>query len=163
MLGRSLKQPPKAVSFKEEELDPGLTMREKVTLVTKGESCMGCHGTINSLGFSLENYDALGRWRGKENAKTVDASTDYETREGKIIHLTGARSFAEFAASNPNAQKAFIGHLFRYLIKQPMNAYGKNTLANLHRHFVKSGFNMKSLIIEIVCVSSMKGIEKNQS
>tara|TARA_B110000438_G_scaffold290637_1_gene326601 strand:+ start:3032 stop:5368 length:2337 start_codon:yes stop_codon:yes gene_type:complete len=163
MLGRSLKQPPKAVSFKDEELDPGLTMREKVTLVTKGESCMGCHGTINNLGFSLENYDALGRWRGKENAKTVDASTDYETRDGKIIHLTGARSLAEFAASNPNAQKAFIGHLFQYLIKQPMNAYGKNTLANLHRHFVKSGFNMKSLIIEIVCVSSMKGIEKNQS
>ncbi|MFP6893677.1 MAG: DUF1592 domain-containing protein, partial [Opitutales bacterium] len=163
MLGRTLKQPPEAVSFKEEELNPSLTMREKVTLVTKDESCMGCHGTINSLGFSLENYDALGRWRGKENAKVVDASTDYETREGKIIHLTGARSFAEFAASNPNAQKAFVGHLFQYLIKQPMNAYGKNTLANLHRHFEKSRFNMKSLIIEIVCVSSMKGIEKNQS
>jgi hypothetical protein len=163
MLGRPLKQPPKAVSFKESELDSGLTMREKVTLVTKDTSCMGCHGTINSLGFTLENYDALGRWRGKENEKTVNATSEYETRDGTIIRLAGARSLAEFAASNPDAQKAFIGHLFRYLIKQPVNAYGKNTLANLHRHFVKSGFNIKSLIIEIVCVSSMKGIEIEQS
>jgi hypothetical protein len=138
-------------------------MREKVTLVTKDTSCMGCHGTINSLGFTLENYDALGRWRGKENEKTVNATSEYETRDGTIIRLAGARSLAEFAASNPDAQKAFIGHLFRYLIKQPVNAYGKNTLANLHRHFVKSGFNIKSLIIEIVCVSSMKGIEIEQS
>ncbi|MFP6854944.1 MAG: DUF1592 domain-containing protein [Opitutales bacterium] len=163
MMGRSLKPPPQAVAFKDAELDPTLTMREKVTQVTKGRTCMGCHGTINSLGFSLENYDGLGRWRHRENEKPVDATTDYETVDGKIIRLQGARSLAEFAAGNEEAQKAFVGHLFRYMIKQPARAYGKSTLENLHRHFKKSSFNVKELIIEILCVASMHGLEKENS
>ena len=34
---------------------------------------MSCHGVINSLGFSLENYDAVGRFRAKDKEKSVDA------------------------------------------------------------------------------------------
>jgi len=161
MMGRSLKPPPQAVSFKDEELDPGLTMREKVTFVTKDRACMGCHGTINSLGFSLENYDALGRWRNEENKKPINATSDYETRDGKTIRLMGARSLAEFTARNEGAQKAFVRQLFQYLVKQPVDAYGAKTLENLHRQFKKSQFNVKSLIIEIVCTSSMHRLEKS--
>ncbi|MFP6901460.1 MAG: DUF1592 domain-containing protein [Opitutales bacterium] len=163
MMGRSLKPPPEAVSFKDDELDPNLTMRQKVTQVTKARACMGCHGTINSLGFSLENYDALGRWRNQENEKPVDATTDYETEDGKTIRLKGARSLAEFAARNEGSQKAFIRHLFHYLVKQPVDAYGGKTLENLHRHFKKSQFNVKSLLIEILGVTSMHGMEKTNS
>jgi hypothetical protein len=163
MMGRSLKSPPQAVSFKDDELDPSLTMREKVTQVTKDKACMGCHGTINSLGFSLENYDALGRWRNQENEKPVDATTEYETVDGKTIRLKGARSLAEFAARNEGSQKAFIRHLFHYMVKQPVDAYGEETFENLHRHFKKSRFNIKSLFIEILCVASMHGIEKSNS
>ena len=42
------------------QFDPTFTMREKVTEMTKNSSCMGCHATINPLGFALENYDAIG-------------------------------------------------------------------------------------------------------
>jgi hypothetical protein len=162
MMGRSLKPPPQAVSFKDDELDPSLSMREKVTQVTKDRVCMGCHGTINSLGFSLEHYDALGRWRNEENEKPVDAVSNYETKDGKMIRLQGARSLAEFAAHNENSQKAFVRHFFHYLVKQPVNAYGLKNLENLHRHFKKSEFNVKSLFIEILCVISMHGLEKNK-
>ena len=158
MLGRFLKPPPQAVSFKEDELDPKLTMREKVTQITKDRACMGCHGTINSLGFSLENYDALGRWRNQENKQPVNATSEYETTEGKRIRLRGARDLAEFAANDKGAQKAFVRQLFQYLVKHPADAYGEETLENLHRHFKKSQFNIKNLILEIVCTASMHGI-----
>ncbi len=36
------------------------TVRELTELKTAGASCQGCHSTINSLGFTFENYDALG-------------------------------------------------------------------------------------------------------
>ena len=163
MLGRQLKPPPQAVSFKDGELDPKLTMREKVTLVTKERACMGCHTTINSLGFSLENYDALGRWRIQENKRPVNATSDYETADGQKIRLRGARDLAEFAVNDEGAQKAFVRHLFQYMVKQPVNAYGKDNLENLHRHFKNSQFNIKSLIIEILCVSSMQGVQKRKS
>ncbi len=50
----TLKNPPMAVAFEDTKFDAHLTMREKITEMTKNSSCMGCHATINPLGFSLE-------------------------------------------------------------------------------------------------------------
>ncbi len=163
IVGRLLKPPPKATPFRGEKLDSSLTMREKVSEVTKAAACMGCHRTINPLGFSLEHYDAIGRWRSNENDKQVNSTSDYEDRNGDLIRLRGARDLAEFAAGNDAACKTFIAQLFRHLIKQPVGAYGKDTLENLHRKFKGSQFNIKDLIIEILCVTSLHGLEKTNS
>ena len=137
MLGRTLKPPPEAVSFENQTLDPSLSMREKITHVTKGSNCMSCHEIINSLGFSLENYDAIGRWRVLENNKEIDASSQYETSSGKLISLNGSRSLAEFIANDEQSQKAFIKTMFEYLIKQPIQAYGASAIDDLIQRFSK--------------------------
>ena len=41
---------------------------------------MSCHGLINSLGFTLENFDPLGRYREEEKGKAVDSSGWYVDR-----------------------------------------------------------------------------------
>ena len=163
MLGRTLKPPPQAVAFENQKLDPGLSMREKITHVTKDSNCMACHLIINSLGFSLENYDGIGRWRDIENNKKVDSLTQFETRSGKNIALRGSRDLAEFIANDPNAQKVFVQNLFEYMIKQPIQAYGENVVNVLHGHFIKSNFSCKKLIVEILCLASTKGIEPKES
>ncbi len=162
MLGRTLKPPPEAVSFENQSLDPSLSMREKVAHVTKASNCMSCHEIINSLGFSLENYDAIGRWRLSDNDKTIDASSEYETSSGKRILLNGARSLAEFIANDSKSQKAFIKSMFEYMIKQPIQAYGPETLNNLHQTFIDSEYNCKSLMVEIMCISALKGVENGK-
>ena len=163
MLDRTLKPPPQAVAFEHQTLDPSLSMREKITHVTKDSNCMACHSIINSLGFSLENYDGIGRWRDIENNKKVDSLTQFETRSGKNIALRGSRDLAEFIANDPNAQKAFVQNLFEYMIKQPIQAYGENVVNVLHGHFIKSNFSCKKLIVEILCLASTKGIEPKES
>jgi hypothetical protein len=52
---------------------------------------MACHAVINPLGFSLENYDALGRWRDTENGRPVDSTSFYDTQEGETVEI-GQRS-----------------------------------------------------------------------
>ena len=123
---------------------------------------MSCHEIINSLGFSLENYDAIGRWRFSDNDKTIDASSEYETSSGKRISLNGARSLAEFIANDSKSQKAFIKSMFEYMIKQPIQAYGPETLNNLHQTFIDSEYNCKSLMVEIMCISALKGVENGK-
>ena len=54
--------------------NPNLTTRERVALQTKGEVCQNCHALINPLGFALENYDAVGRFRTAERDKPIDAT-----------------------------------------------------------------------------------------
>ncbi len=70
IVGRALKPPPMAVAFKEADFAPNLTMREKITELTRSQACQSCHSVINPLGFSLEHYDAVGKFRlaGKRQA-----------------------------------------------------------------------------------------------
>ena len=56
------------------DLHADLTTRERVTLQTTPEACQMCHAMINPLGFTLEHFDAVGRFRKEEHGKPIDAS-----------------------------------------------------------------------------------------
>ena len=79
ILGRQIKPPAEAVIFKDEDFNPDLTMREKGRKMTSPSNCQGCHSTINALGFALEGFDALGRYRERIGNKHVNTQTTYET------------------------------------------------------------------------------------
>ncbi len=156
IVGMSLKPPPEAIEFVDSKFDPKLTMREKVTELTRAKACMACHSTINPLGFSLENYDAIGRWRAKEKNKPINPQSDFTTDDGQTIQLKGARDVAEFAANNPSAHRAFIRQLFHHMVKQPVPAYGFETMDELRTGFEKSGFNLRELLIQIALTSALQ-------
>ncbi len=158
IIGMTLKPPPKAIAFEDAKFEAHLSMREKVTELTKNKSCMGCHATINPLGFSLENYDAIGRWRTKENDKPIDSVADFATDEGETIRLTGARDLVKYAAENPGGHRAFIHELFHHTAKQAIGVYGPDALENLRQSFTASGFNIRKLLTEIAIISAARGL-----
>ena len=51
-----------------------MTMRERLSEHRKNPACSGCHKLMDPPGFSLENFDAVGRWRQAEDGTAVDAS-----------------------------------------------------------------------------------------
>jgi hypothetical protein len=166
IVGMAIKPPPMAVTFDESHFNPSLTMREKITELTRNNSCMSCHSTINPLGFSLENFDAIGRWRTKDNNKPVNAISDFADDDGKTIRLTGPRDIVNYVADNPAGHRAFIRHLFNHLIKQPPPAYGQNIIEKLQQNFAASGCNIQKLLAEIAMIDALDGIqfaEKPQS
>jgi hypothetical protein len=160
IVGRALKPPPMAVQFDDAKFAPNLTMREKVAELTRSQACQGCHSVINPLGFSLEYYDAVGRFRTHEKDRPIDTVSDYTTDEGRTVRLTGARDVAEFAAGSEQAQNAFIEQLFHSIVKQPMLAYGPDVMERLRQSFVASGFNIQKLLVDIATVSALHHIGK---
>jgi Protein of unknown function (DUF1592)/Protein of unknown function (DUF1588)/Protein of unknown function (DUF1595)/Protein of unknown function (DUF1585)/Protein of unknown function (DUF1587)/Planctomycete cytochrome C len=50
------------------------TFRELLAQHAREPACAGCHAKIDPLGFALENFDAVGRWRETANDRPVDAS-----------------------------------------------------------------------------------------
>lgn len=52
----------------------GLTFRQRLEEHRKKPQCVGCHSRMDPLGFGLENFDAIGRWRTKIRNEPVDAS-----------------------------------------------------------------------------------------
>ena len=56
------------------DLHPDLTTRERVALQTESKACQPCHAIINPLGFTLEHFDAVGRFREKERGRPIDSA-----------------------------------------------------------------------------------------
>ena len=149
VLGRFLKPPPMAIEFMDDRFDPSLTMREKVTQLTEKPQCMACHATINPLGFSLEQFDAAGRFRLEDTRKPVNATAEYQTADGKTLTLRGPRDLARHAAESPDARRGFVRQLFQHTVQQAPGAYGAESLPKLDSGFEHSNCNIRELLVEI--------------
>ena len=162
VLGRSLKPPPEAVVFKDEAFAPDMTMREKVTQLTKADACMTCHGIINPLGFALEQFDGIGRLRETEKGRPINTVSDYLSADGSTVRLTSAGDLARHATESPSAQNGFIEMLFNQVAKQPVRAYGSGVLNRLRGDFAASGFNVQFLLAETAVINALNGIDPAQ-
>jgi hypothetical protein len=158
VLGNVLRPPEEAVAPLAPEQHPDLTTRERVALQTSAVACQTCHTMINPLGFALEEFDAIGRHRAAEKhgatEKPVDASGSYLPREGSEATFKGARELAAYVASSRDAQEAFVQSLFHALVKQPMRAWGPDTLENLRTSFETGGFDIRRLLVDIISMAA---------
>lgn len=155
VLGVPLRQPPDAFTPLPADLHPNLNTRERITLQTSPKDCRSCHGIINPLGFTLENFDAIGRFRESENGKPIDASGSFVTRSGTKETFQGARELAKFLATSDEAQEAFVARLFHYLVRQPILAYGPDKLNDLRHRFAEDECNVRRLVIEIIAETAV--------
>ncbi len=156
VLGLALRPPPMAIAPLSPDLQPTMTTRQRVELQTREDSCQTCHATINPLGFALERFDASGRLRQQEKGKAIDANGSYLTRDGKRVDFSGARDLARFLAASDEVHQAFVQHLFQYLVKQPIRAYGPKALPDLRHAFTEKQYNMRELVVEIAATAASK-------
>jgi hypothetical protein len=155
VLGRSLRPPPEAFTPLPADLHPKLTTRERVALQTRPQACQTCHNMINPLGFTLENFDAIGRFRDKEKDRPIDATGSYQTLKGPEVKFGGVRDLATFLADSEETHEAFVEQLFHYLVKQPVRAFGPQKLSDLRRSFADNRYNVRKLMVEIVAQSAL--------
>ena len=155
VLGLTMRPPNEAFTPLAENLHPKLTTRERVTLQTKPAACVSYHGVINPLGFTLENFDAVGKFRDQENGKPVDTTGGYQTRSGEIKTFKGVRELATLLAGSDEVTSAFTEQMFHHLVKQPVRAYGPMVAAELRQSFAKNGFSIRKLAVEIAVVAAL--------
>jgi hypothetical protein len=74
ILGVPPPPPPATVPALEQTIGKGLSVRERLAQHRRDPVCASCHRIMDPVGFSLENYDAVGRWRTSEEGKPIDAS-----------------------------------------------------------------------------------------
>ena len=148
VLGLSLRPPPEAVTPVAPDLHPSLSTRERVSLQTKAQNCMNCHGIINPLGFTLEKFDAIGRYRNEDNKKPVDDVGVYLGRDGKPVTLKGPVELGKFLANSPEVHAAFAVQVFHHVAQQPIRAYGPTAHADLTKAFTDGGLDIRKLFAE---------------
>ncbi|CAN5450578.1 hypothetical protein BH23VER1_BH23VER1_03930 [soil metagenome] len=65
--------PPDIPSLDDRTVDADLPMRERLAEHRANPACASCHDVMDPVGFAMENYDAVGRWRTHEDGRPVDA------------------------------------------------------------------------------------------
>jgi hypothetical protein len=155
LLGRTLQPPPSAFAPTPPSLHPDWTTRERVSIQTKPDQCNTCHGIINPLGFTLEGFDAIGRWRTQENGKPIDTSGTYLSRSGKQARFANSLDLAQYIINSDEGQSAFTEKLFQHLVKQPVLAYGPRMLPELVQSFSENRYSIRRLMAKIAVSSAV--------
>ncbi|WP_197231168.1 DUF1592 domain-containing protein [Novipirellula artificiosorum] len=101
--------PPNVPSLQDKAAAERLTVRERLTLHRENPACAACHNLMDPVGFALENYDAVGRWRIFEDGQGVDAS-------GAMPDGTSVADVSELEAGILSRPDVFISALTEKLL-----------------------------------------------
>lgn len=148
VLCQVLPTPPPNVPVVPPDPDPNSTTRERFREHTKQEFCASCHVRIDPVGFSLEAFDALGRYREMEAGKRVDTSGELRWLRDKAKEgpLTGAVDLATKLSDMDEVSDCFARQWFRYAIAREVQMADNCSLVNVEQAFVESGGNFVALL-----------------
>jgi hypothetical protein len=123
--------------------DSSLSTRERFEHKTSSAQCMTCHSRINPLGFALESYDSLGRYRTAEtiysndgvelNKVAIDAAVDFigDSSSPKVIN--GAVELSGEIADSDSAGACFVRQWFRFSEGRKESANDNCFLNRMHK------------------------------
>jgi hypothetical protein len=130
----------------------GDTNRERINSIT-GEGTCGalCHGTIiNPIGFSLENYDAIGGYRTQDNGFPVDAASTYEFPDGRTISFENGIELSALLAQAPEVHACYARQVLEYLYGRDLSAADAPLVERLAAESLAEGLSVRELVIRVV-------------
>ncbi|HCY58738.1 MAG TPA: hypothetical protein DHU78_07795, partial [Opitutae bacterium] len=157
ILGRTLRPPKEAISFSNSDFNPSWTMRQKVSTLTKPANCMSCHDLINSTGFSLEGFDAVGKAREEMNGKPINLMVKYMDEEGNENQFHGPSYLLDQALKSTKPSESFLEDLFKHLAKQPAQSYSNIEIAELSKMIFQRKINLSELYMKLCFLASTEG------
>ena len=127
-------------------IDNNLSMREKMAEHRANPACAGCHQLMDPVGFSLENYDAVGRWRTTEDGKPLDVTGSLP--DGS--RFTGVNGLQKALLDRPELFAAtFAEKLLTYGLGRGVETYDAPAIRNIVRNAEARNFRLSSFILGI--------------
>ncbi len=149
ILGSPPPPPPAFVPALKENLGVGkvLPMRERLAEHRANPACSGCHNLMDPIGFSLENYDALGRWRTTDAATPIDAAGGLP--DGS--KFDGVSGLEKALANRPEVfVTTFSEKLLTYALGRGVEYYDAPAVRKIVQEAQAKDFLFSSVILGIV-------------
>lgn len=128
-----------------------LTLRQQFEAHRADASCAGCHAFLDPMGFALESYDAVGRWRDRDHDQPVDPS-------GQLIRGQKFASYAELRdilVRDMSGQfvKSLAENLLIFALGRGLEYHDRPAIGKITAHAEKNGCRMQEIILA-VCESA---------
>ncbi len=139
--------PPDVPPLDEEAVGNTGSLRQQLETHRSNPTCAACHNRMDVLGFGLENYDALGRWRTMDGKFPIDSGGA----------LPNGKSFSSPAAMRallqedlPEFARCLIEKMLTYALGRGLERYDRGAVEEIHRKLAASGFRFQTLPQEII-------------
>jgi mono/diheme cytochrome c family protein len=149
LLGMPPPPPPPNIPDLESKSADGrlLSIREQMEVHRQNPACSVCHVRMDPLGFSLENFDAIGRWRRESDGRPVDATSVFA--DG--TPLNGVRGLKAFVLDRrENYVHAFAGKLLTYALGRHVDYRDQPALRKIVRGAAARDYRWSAIILGIV-------------
>jgi len=100
-------------------------MRAQLEMHRSDPSCATCHRRMDPLGFGLENYDGIGRWRDADGEFTIDASGSLPTGES---FSSAAEMRALLTTQLPQFSRTLTEKMLTYALRRSLQPYDRATV-----------------------------------
>lgn len=130
-----------------DEKSEGLTFRQRLEKHRKDPNCAACHARLDPLGFALENFDPIGRWRTQVSGESVDASGELP---GGVV-IVGPEALKQVLLER---KQLFLRHLtekmLAYALGRGVEYYDIPAVKRITEAVASDGHRAPKLILEIV-------------
>ena len=142
--------PPPDVPALEETTDDGQprSMREAMEQHRANPTCASCHQRMDPLGFALENFDAIGRWRTVSESKTPIDATGQLPGGARFEGPAGLR--AQLLESPDQFVATVAGKLLMYALGRSIEAFDAPTVRAIVREAARDDYRFSTIVTGIV-------------
>lgn len=151
ILGERVPSPPPDISELEEQENKeveGLTLRQRTELHQSETTCRNCHKVLDPIGFGLENFDAIGRWREK-NAEGLAIDSAGKLPNGQ--NFSSPAELKDLIAQRENdLARNLTERLMAYALGRPLGGYDEIVIDRILANVAKEGYRTRSIISEVI-------------
>lgn len=151
ILGERVPPPPPNVPELEEQEEQsveGLTLRQRTERHTTDPVCANCHQTLDPIGFGLENFDAIGRWRDKNEAGLpIDSAGRLPSGE---LFSTPAELKRLLVGREADLARNLTERLMSHALGRQLEGYDEIVIDRLMARIAEDGYRMKTIITEVI-------------
>ncbi len=142
--------PPDVEGFVEiEEGQEYTTVRERLEMHRVNPSCNGCHGVIDPLGFALENFDAVGRWRDNDRQARIAIDSSGVLADGTPVD--GPIALRQAILSRPDQfVQTFTEKLMTFGLGRSIEYQDMPTVRRIVREAESDDYRFSALVLNIV-------------
>jgi hypothetical protein len=122
-------------------------MREQLERHRTDPTCAACHRNMDPLGFALENYDAIGRWRDREGQFPVDATGTMP--DGRSFS-TPAEMRTMLVAQVPQFSRTLSERMLAYALHRGLQPYDRRAISGIATAMAADGYRFRTMVHQIV-------------
>jgi len=158
LLCKPLPPPPPDVDTTPPDPDPSATTRERFKQHSADQRCATCHRLLEGVGFGLEEYDQLGRYRTQEYGLLVDASGNLLDSGDSSVDGTfnGAQELAAKLASSTQVSACLATQWFRYGMGRGEQLEDVCSLQQIKVDFSATGGDFRELLVSLATSNAFR-------